>query len=246
MDEKQKCLQNTVKAFPRVWEAFELLDSIWVKELEDYHYLAQQPPIPLLLFFNAHAKIRLAAELAFSRCVTEAWALMRNAVESVALGVYLHENPQIPQQWQANRGGLARLKAFKREFEKMRQQGLYAAKTGLHDLHRYWKRFSESGAHATFGTLATRVTATSTGDAAEIKFNYLEMPRNALWATLVDILCCCYRMEQALFNELRARLELDPHLTKRRAEMTKILSEVVSDLNDSVGANYLKRNSLVI
>ena len=39
---------------------------------------------PVVLYMNAHAKMRISMELAFSNCVPEARSILRDAVETVA------------------------------------------------------------------------------------------------------------------------------------------------------------------
>jgi hypothetical protein len=62
-----------------------MLDEIWLRRFSDL-----KPPgratqlFPLMLYINAHAKMRISIELALSGCMSEARSIMRDAVEFVA------------------------------------------------------------------------------------------------------------------------------------------------------------------
>jgi hypothetical protein len=72
----------SIQAFPAMWRYYLLLDKIWLREFEDL-----KPPgdskliFPLLLFINAHAKIRISIELGFSGCLSEARSILRDAID---------------------------------------------------------------------------------------------------------------------------------------------------------------------
>ena len=75
----------SIQGFPEMWRYYTLLDAIWLREFGDL-----KPPgnvnqwFPLILFFNAHAKIRISIELALSGCLAEARSILRDAIEFVA------------------------------------------------------------------------------------------------------------------------------------------------------------------
>src|ERR1700733_14736637 len=60
----------SVQGFPELWQYYFLLDEIWLREFGDL-----KPPgdprllFPLILFFNAHTKIRVSIELGFAGCL---------------------------------------------------------------------------------------------------------------------------------------------------------------------------------
>lgn len=75
----------SVQGFPRLWQCHLRLDAIWMREFEDLGATAEPSALlPMLLYGNANAKIRIAIELAFSQCMAEARAILRDAVEFVA------------------------------------------------------------------------------------------------------------------------------------------------------------------
>jgi hypothetical protein len=68
-----------------MWKYYMLLDQIWFREFE-LMKPARDPErmFPMFLYFNAHAKISVSIELAFSGCMAEARSMMRDAIEFVA------------------------------------------------------------------------------------------------------------------------------------------------------------------
>jgi hypothetical protein len=64
-----------------LWRYFQMLDWNFRKELDHMSRLGgQESASPLALFSKAHAKIRIAIELAFARCTEEARPIMRDAI----------------------------------------------------------------------------------------------------------------------------------------------------------------------
>jgi hypothetical protein len=182
-EDRRKCFQNTVKAFPLVWKAFELLDEVWLQELEDLTHQSGHDRISTILYFSAHSRIRTAVELGFSRCLPDAWNSLRAAVESVAFASCVHQEPVLASRLDPNQTGKRNLKLFKREFNNLRKTSLsQPEKYGLKILARYWNRYSDLGSHVTFGGLATRLTGTIAGSSQSIVLViiYLTRPTNRL------------------------------------------------------------------
>ena len=77
-----------------------LLDRIWLREFEDLNSARDsQRMFPLLVFFNAHAKIRVGMELAFSACMAEARSMLRDAVECTAHAHLMTKDPELQKTW---------------------------------------------------------------------------------------------------------------------------------------------------
>ena len=68
---------------------------------------------PVMLYINAHAKLRIAIELAFAGCTPEARSILRDAVEFVAHAHHMLDDPMLQTVW-LNK--LDDEKAFKSEF----------------------------------------------------------------------------------------------------------------------------------
>jgi hypothetical protein len=67
---KRNNLFSSIQGFPALWKYYTMLDDIWLREISDL-----KPPgnvaqfFPLMLYINAHAKIRISIELASTLCI---------------------------------------------------------------------------------------------------------------------------------------------------------------------------------
>ena len=234
-EERSRCFQNTVKAFPLAWKAFELVDEVWLRELEDLTHVSGSDRMCVILYFSAHSRIRAAVEMAFSRCLPDAWASLRAGIESVAFASCIHQDVVLASRLDPNQTGEMKLKAFKHEFNDVRKKSLHpASKYGLKQLGRYWDQYSDSGSHATVGSLATRLTARVSGSTQSVVFHYLDAKKDVVLASLTDILMCCCVMEQVLFRDFEPRLHLDPQLAALRTELHDARRAAVEFLHRAV------------
>jgi len=232
--ERGKCFQNTVQAFPPVWEAFESLDEVWLRELSDLTHVSGSDLICGVLYYSAHSRVRAAVELGFSRCLPDAWSSLRAGVESVAFASCIRQDSVLARRLVAARPD-ARFKTFRRTFNDIREKSLrHASKYGLKELRRYWNRYSDSGSHVTVGSLASRVTGSVSGSTRSVAFNYLEVKKDVLLGALTDILMCSCVMEQVLFRDFKPRLRLDPQLEVLRAGLRDRREAAVKFLHSEV------------
>lgn len=82
---KRNSFFASIQGFPEMWQHYLRLDAIWMREFTDLQSTRDATRMfPLLLYFNAHAKTRIAMELAFSGCMAEARSILRDAIEFVA------------------------------------------------------------------------------------------------------------------------------------------------------------------
>ena len=60
----------SIQGFREMWDYYLRLDAVWMREFSDVR-TAPDPArmFPRLLYFNAHAKMRVSIELAFSGCM---------------------------------------------------------------------------------------------------------------------------------------------------------------------------------
>ena len=221
---------SSIQGFPEMWKYYLLLDAIWLREFSDL-----KPPghvnqwFPLVLFFNAHAKIRISVELALSGCMAEARSILRDAIEFVAHAHAMISDPKLQAVWL---GKNEEADAFKNAFERQKKEGLFK---GLEELHRTWGQLSESGSHATLNSICDRFTTIKSDDRARAwQFAYCGVePR--LWAmSLFSMLLTCFTMERTFFNDYHSRLKLDHVLVRMRAEFEMHKEHVRRDL----GARY--------
>ncbi|MCH7978444.1 MAG: hypothetical protein IH935_05640, partial [Acidobacteria bacterium] len=136
-----------IQGFPELWKYYILLDKTWLREFDDLK-LARDPErmFPMLLYINAHAKIRVSMELAFSGCMAEARSILRDAVESVAHAHTMLSDTKLQKTWLSKNDDKAALEAFKDAFERHKGERLFK---GLDELHKSFGQLSETGSHAT-------------------------------------------------------------------------------------------------
>ncbi len=235
--EKLACFDNTIRAFPQMWQAFGLLDDVWSRELADLEVPGSgQRILPIALFFNAHLRIRLAFELGFCRCLPEACEVLRVGIESVALASRVSEEPHLAKAWLGKNLGMR--KQFDAAFRGKRIEKFFLQKYGLDELYRFWKRYSEYGAHASASGLATRIAGKTAEDGAALKFRYLDAPREVAEKVISDMLVCCRTMERVFYKTFGSRLMLDDTLRELRARLASWVSAIVRGL----GAKYCRHS----
>jgi hypothetical protein len=207
----------SIQGFPEMWKYYILLDKIWLREFGDL-----KPPrdanllFPLILFFNAHAKMRVSIELALSGCMAEARSILRDAVEFVAHAHRMLDDPQLQKVWLSKN---EEKQAFTDAFERQKKEGLFR---GLDELYAKWGELSETGSHATLNSMCDRFVVGQLDDGSqEWRLNYCGVePR--MWAmSLFSMLLTCFVMERTFFGDYEDRLKLDPILIQVRDEFEK-------------------------
>jgi len=208
----------SIQNFPELWKYYLQLDGIWMREFDDL-----KPPrdpnrsFPLILFFNAHAKMRISIELAFSGCLQEARSILRDAIEYVAHAHRMLSDPALQLVWLGKLDGTVEAKAFQDAFLHCKKENLFV---GLDELHEKWRELSETGSHATPLAICDRFVIENSEDGGQNwKLNYsgVESPRR--WATsLFTMLLTCFTMERILFKDHETRLQFDESLLQMRAK----------------------------
>lgn len=209
----------SIQGFREMWEYYLRLDAIWMREFGDLQNARDATRMfPLLLYFNAHAKMRVAMELAFSGCVEEARSILRDAVEFVAHAHCLINDPELQKVWLSKNDGKAALEEFKKAFEAHKRQGLFK---GLDELYKTWGELSETGAHANINAMVNRFVQIDSDDHIEFRLNYTGLkPR--IWVLLLfTMLLTCATMEQTFLSDYEGRLKLDNDLMRMRDEFDK-------------------------
>jgi hypothetical protein len=84
----------SIQKFPELWDYYMMLDQIWFREIDVLKPSDPNKAFPIIVYINAHAKIRIAIELAFTGCLPEARSIMRDAVEFVAHAHHMLKDPR--------------------------------------------------------------------------------------------------------------------------------------------------------
>ena len=225
---KRNNLFACIQGFPELWKYYIFLDKRWLREFDDLKATHDtQRLLPMILYINAHAKIRVSMELAFSGCMAEARSILRDAVESVAHAHRMLGNTKLQKTWLRKDDGKGALKAFKDAFKRQKKEELFM---GLDELHKSWGELSETGSHATLSALCDRFLTVESDNYVEFRLNYCGMePR--LWAISVfSMLLTCVTMEQTMFRDYESRLNLDNGLMRMRSEFDKHKEQVRRNL----------------
>jgi hypothetical protein len=143
------------------------LDSIWLRILE----ICTVGPtvergLPLILFLNTHAKMRVAIELAFAGCMSEARSILRDAVEFIAHAHRLLSDANLQLLWGDR---LARPDDWKTEFWHMKKTKLFS---GLDELYKRWQYLSDLGSHANMEALVGRLVISESDTEQTWRLNY--------------------------------------------------------------------------
>jgi hypothetical protein len=182
---------------------------------------------PVLLFINAHAKIRLSIELAFSGCMAESRSLMRDAIEFVAHAHSMLADPLLQKVWLSKNEGKTHLDAFKNAFEANKKKGLFK---GLEQLHGFWSDLSETGSHANLNALIDRFQIHETETHFEYKINYTGVAPDMWEKSVFLLLQACTLMEAEFFSDYYSRLNLDIDLIGMRQEALDLWKEISRSL----------------
>ena len=211
---KRNNLFSTIEGFPQIWELFCRLDEIWRREIDDLE-VATDPnrTFPVILYINAHVKMRISMELTFSNCMPEGRSILRDAVETVAYAHHMlrdHANQLIWLKKDEPEGK----KAFKKAFEENKKSGLFA---GLQELHDKYSQLSESGSHPTMQSFANRMTVGDRDGHRHMAVTYSGAPNRRLFALeLFSRLLTCVTMERTFFDDFQTRFKLDARLMQMR------------------------------
>ena len=208
-----------IQNLPELWKYYMSLDAICLREFDDLKP-ARDPNrmFPLLLYFNAHAKIRVSIELGFSACLAEARSILRDAIEFVAHAHAMLQDAELQKTWLNKDEGKAALEAFKNAFEEYKGDRAFK---GLDELLRTWKQLSELGSHANLNAICDRFAQVKSDEGVEFRLNYTGAePR--VWAmSLFSLLLACFTMERTLFSDYEDRLKLDDGLMRMRDEFER-------------------------
>jgi hypothetical protein len=216
---KRNNLFASIQKVPDLWKCYHLLDQIWRREFDDLETATDASRMfPLLLYFNAHAKMRVALELAFSGCLAEARSILRDGVEFVAHAHALCSDAALQKVWLEKSDGKAALKAFEDAFTRNKKTGLF---NGLPELHKSWSELSETGSHANPSAIADRFVHISADKHIEFRLKYTGADPKLMVLMPFSMLLTCSTMENTLFSDYDGRLKLDHELMQMRGEFER-------------------------
>jgi hypothetical protein len=216
---KRQNFHASVDGFRELWGMYMAVDAIFLRDLEDLS-TARDPArtFPIALYMNAHAKMRIAMELAFYGCLSEARSVLRDAIECVAHAHYMLTDPELQKVWLCKEDDKASKDAFTRAFEKEKKERLFY---GLDELHGIYGELSETGSHATVMAMCDRMVVTETKEGMNFQVNYCGAEEKTAATSIFTMLLTCHVMERTLYSDYETRLQLDDVLLRMRQEFDR-------------------------
>lgn len=216
----------SIQKFPRQWKRFDLLDQVWLREIEDLNKVVDISHVVVVtLFIRAYARVRLMMELVFAGCTTEAADLLRGAIESVAQANKIYRKPQLLEVWLRKGDDKSSLDAYRKVFERSKKTGLF---DGLPSLHHYWSHFSELGHSSVLPVIGRITPREGVLDGAAGDFQFFETNPQSLSAVMNALFDAVRHMEQVLFDCFYQRLNLDVDLVRMRSSLQQMLGQLPS------------------
>jgi hypothetical protein len=215
----------SIQGFRETWDLYIRLDAIWLRGIKDL-YVATDPNtmFPLLLYIKAHAKIRIAMELAFTGCLAEARSIMRDAIEFIAHAHSMVDDPELQKKWLSKNDDPTALQAFKDAFESYKADRVFK---GLGELHKAWRDFSENRSHANIMALVDSFVQVSDAKHETFKLNYTGVEDERIWRqSIFGMLLLCSTMLGTFLSDYDGRLKLDDVLMRMRAECEQVKEQV--------------------
>lgn len=199
-------LQNT----PDLWEMFEKIDSVWMADLKGITSSKDRNKyMPAALYVNAHVKMRISIELAFSSQLQEARSILRDAVEHAAFAHHMLKDRAYQIAW-LRKDEPGKQQAFEEFFVKDKQNKVFG---GIPELHKAWKSLSNNGSHASMIGLTNRLRIEDTETTQTMRLSYTGVIDIGLWEKEVfSFLLTCYTMEKMLFSDYQDELAGDDDL----------------------------------
>jgi hypothetical protein len=204
-----------VQGSPNLWRFFCLLDMILFVEFQDMvRPTDTNSMVPLVLFLNAHAKIRISMELAFSRCMEEARSILRDAIETAVFAHFMLGEPNMQKVWLSKDNGKKEADEFKEAFEKDKRNKTFK---GQAKLYEQWGHLSETGAHSTPQAVVSRFIIKESGQDMHFVLNYTGVEDRIWEPEMFTLLLNVSQIEQMVFNDFIKRLQFDEELLRNRA-----------------------------
>jgi len=206
--------------FSQLWECFQLLNDIWMREMSDLEVLRDQYQLlPRMIFTAAHARIVTAMELGFSCCIGDAYSILRDGIESVTHAHRIFIEPDAATAWTNKGKGRTEEAAYDRIFTHNKKENLFPEQHGLRRLHVFYAQFSEMATHSGVPSVGKSFMDMSTPDQLCWGFSYFETDPRRLALFLLTLLLVSSYMEEAFYACYEARLNLDAGLVALRLKL---------------------------
>jgi hypothetical protein len=217
-----------------LWDALQLLNDIWMRELCNVEHLSEaRQMLPKLLFVSAHARFLTAVELGFSCCVGDAYSILRDGIEAVTHAHKIFTEPATASVWTNKHKSNAEKVAYKKVFEDKKKESLFPDQHGLRQLHPLYAQFSELATHSSVTSLGKSFEDLSSGETMLWGFRYFETNRPRLAVFLFALLQASSLMEGAFFACFEDRQKLDYELVRMRGQFQKVREQQKRHLRET-------------
>jgi hypothetical protein len=214
---------KAITEFADLWECFQLLNDIWMREMDDLKVLRDKDHLlPRMLFTAAHSKFINAVELGFSCCIGDAYSLLRDGIEFTAHAHKIFSEPSVTKVWAEKMRGKTQTGAYDRIFTHNKKKNLFPDKFGLKQLHMYYAQLSEIGTHSNTTSLGKSFKDASTPTTVTWGFHYFETDPRKVAVFLFSMLVISAHIEETFFGCYETRLNLDYELVKMRAKFNQL------------------------
>ena len=219
---KRNNLFATIQKCAGVWELFRRIDEIWKREIDDLEVATRADRVfPLMLYMNAHAKMRLSVELGFSGCLPECRSILRDAVENVAHAHHMLRDPANVKVW-LQRDEPNGKKPFHLCFEANKKTNLFK---GLDDLYHKYGELSDAGSHPTMKAMHNRMGIETISEGKQWRLHYTGVPDPKTYEMeLFGRVLTIFEMERTFYGDYQGRLQFDDQLMRMRHEF-KVFKE---------------------
>ena len=218
----------SIQGFSHLWRMYMLLEAIWLREFDDLKPVNDPNRMfPMMIYLNAHAKMRVSIELAFSACLGEARSILRDAIESVAHAHHMLREPKLQKVWLSKDDGKAEEKAFNEAFLKKKAERLFK---GLENLHEKFGELSETGSHTTLMAMVGRLSVVTTTSGISFNLNYTGHEPAQLEQMIFTMLLTCFVIQDTFYKDYEGRLKLDTTLHTMRKEFAELKERLRREL----------------
>jgi hypothetical protein len=198
---KRQNFFRSMTEFKDLWEALQLLNDIWMRELSNLEHLRDEAQmLPKLLFSSAHSRFLTAVELGFSCCIGDAYSVLRDGIEAVAHAHKICVEPATASAWAFKHKGKGEETAYKKIFEEKKKEALFPEQHGMRQLHSYYAQFSEIATHSSIKSIGKNFEDASTGETMKWIFHYFETTPQRVALFLLTLLQISSHMEEAFFG----------------------------------------------
>lgn len=220
---------------PELWNCFLTLDQIWARDLDNMRVVVEKERPPLIVMFRrSHQQFRIAFELGFSTALTEAFCIMRGAIDTAVVAHKIFREPHLLKVWAHKNDGKTEEKAYRLAFETNKAANLFPAQSGLAKLHSFYSDYSEWGTHPRVSMMALHTNIKQRADGQDWDHSYLETDPKRTVVFLFQMLQASALIEAACFDCFKDRLKLDAELMDMRQRFEKSKKETARIISNEI------------